>query len=148
MTDLRICLAELPKDLPQIYQIRYLVFQIEQGVEPELEFDGKDDTSTHFLVYLEEKPVGTARVRFLQPHIAKVERVAVLSKLRGKGIGYRLMEYILDYLATQNVREVCMHAQTPVRMFYEKLGFEAEGEVFEEAGIPHITMRKLLHELN
>jgi predicted GNAT family N-acyltransferase len=35
-----------------------------------------------------------------------------------------------------------VHAQVPVRGFYEKLGFAAYGEVYEEAGIPHISMER------
>jgi predicted GNAT family N-acyltransferase len=35
-----------------------------------------------------------------------------------------------------------VHAQLPVRGFYEKLGFTAYGDVYEEAGIPHISMER------
>ncbi|GAA4144638.1 hypothetical protein GCM10022416_35620 [Actinomadura keratinilytica] len=37
-----------------------------------------------------------------------------------------------------------LHAQTAVRAFYERLGYEAYGEEDIEAGIPHIWMRKAL----
>jgi predicted GNAT family N-acyltransferase len=33
-----------------------------------------------------------------------------------------------------------LHAQLPVRGFYEKLGFTAFGDVFDDAGILHISM--------
>lgn len=144
MTNLIIRLAQIPKELPQVYKIRYLVFQIEQGVDPTLEFDGKDESAHHLIAFLDEKAVGTARIRFLEGQTAKVERVAVLTEFRGQGIGRRLMDYIETFLAERQVTEVYMHAQKPVREFYQKLGFVLEGKEFEEAGIPHITMRKLL----
>jgi predicted GNAT family N-acyltransferase len=40
--------------------------------------------------------------------------------------------------------EVFLHAQVQALPFYEKAGFRAEGEVFDEAGIPHRRMRKAL----
>ncbi len=146
MTNLIIRPAQIPKELPQVYKIRYLVFQIEQGVDPTLEFDGRDESSNHLIAFLGEKAVGTARIRFLEGSMAKVERVAVLPEVRGQGIGRKLMDYIEAFLVERQVTEVYMYAQKPVREFYEKLGFVSEGKEFEEAGIPHITMRKLLRE--
>jgi predicted GNAT family N-acyltransferase len=145
MTHLIIRLAQIPEELPQVCKVRYLVFQIEQGVDPTLEFDGKDECSSHLIAFLDEKAVGTARIRFLEGQTAKVERVAVLPEVRGQGIGRKLMDYVVTVLVQHQVVEVYMHAQKPVRNFYEKLGFVAEGKEFDEAGIPHIAMRKLLH---
>jgi predicted GNAT family N-acyltransferase len=144
MTNLIIRSAQIPQELPQVYKIRYLVFQIEQGVDPTLEFDGEDECAHHLIAFLDKKAVGTARIRFLEDQTAKVERVAVLSEVRGQGIGQKLMIYIETLLLERQVTEVYMHAQEPVREFYEKLGFVPEGKQFEEAGIPHVTMRKLL----
>ncbi|UBF25694.1 GNAT family N-acetyltransferase [Kovacikia minuta CCNUW1] len=144
MNELVIKLAELPSDLPQIYRIRYLVFQIEQGVDPSLEFDGKDESSQHLLAYWQENAVGTTRIRMLAPKTAKIERVAVLPEVRGLGIGKQMMVKAIEILKSAQVSEVQMNAQEQVRDFYQKLGFEPEGAVFEEAGIPHVKMRKLL----
>ena len=139
-----IQVAQLPADLPQIFQIRYQVFQIEQGVDPALEFDGKDEQAIHLLAYLNQIAVGTARLRLLNPQTAKIERVAVLSEMRGLGIGKQIMETALEVLKSANVAEVQIHAQEQVRNFYLGLGFVPEGAVFEEAGIPHVKMKKRL----
>jgi predicted GNAT family N-acyltransferase len=144
MTNLLIRVAQIPEELPQIAKIRYLVFQIEQGVDPTLEFDGKDEQASHLIAFLDEKVVGTARIRFLEDQTAKVERVAVLPEVRRQGIGRKLMDYVETVLVERQVTEVFMHAQKPVREFYEKMGFVAEGKEFDEAGISHIVMRKLL----
>lgn len=144
MENLVIQWAVLPQDLPKIYKIRYLVFQIEQGVDPTLEFDGNDEHSEHVLAYLDQKAVGTARIRFLDAHTVKLERFALLPEARGLGIGRQLMDYILAVLPTKDITTVWMNAQVSVREFYEKFGFTAEGNVFEEAGISHIRMKKLL----
>ena len=40
--------------------------------------------------------------------------------------------------------EVYLHSQSHARDFYLRHGFVAEGEEYEEAGIPHIAMRASL----
>lgn len=127
-----------------IQAIRIQVFQIEQGVDPSLEFDGLDETAVHLLAYLDNQPVGTARIRYPNNQTAKIERLAVLSQARGKGIGKRLMEKALEIAAKRDVQEVAIHAQEYVKGLYQQLGFEQEGGTFDEAGIPHVKMRKPL----
>jgi predicted GNAT family N-acyltransferase len=132
------------QEFTQIEAIRRLVFQIEQRVDPVLDFDGQDEISDHVVAYLDHQPVGTARIRYLDKTTAKIERLAVLSTARGQGIGKKIMEKALDVAAKRNIQEVLIHAQEYVRGLYQQLGCEQEGEIFEEAGIPHVKMRKKL----
>jgi predicted GNAT family N-acyltransferase len=127
-----------------IQQVRYQVFQCEQQVSAEMEFDGKDETATHLLAMWDEVPGGTTRMRELGDRIAKIERVAVLSHYRGLGIGRRLMEVAIAHLRAQGMAEIKINAQTQAQSFYTKLGFQQRGEEFEEAGIPHVAMRLTL----
>ena len=48
--------------IDEIKKIRTTVFIEEQNVPEELEWDEYDDTSTHFLAYYNDTPVGTARL--------------------------------------------------------------------------------------
>ena len=144
MNNLVIKVADFSLDFPAIQHIRSLVFQLEQGVDAALEFDGKDETAHHLLAYLDGQPVGTARIRMLDDHTAKIERVAVLKMARGTGIGKHLMLEALTFLKHTQMLEARIHAQTAVQDFYQRLGFETEGEIFSEAGIPHVKMKKLL----
>lgn len=144
MRDVVIKVVESPEEFAAIQQIRISVFQDEQGVDSTLEFDGKDDISQHLIAYLDEQAVGTARIRCLDEHTVKIERLAVLSVARGNGIGNKIMQKALLVIASQNISEVVVHAQAYIKGLYEKLGFIAVGEVFEEAGIPHVEMRKRL----
>lgn len=139
--DLVIEVVSYAAEKPLIQAIRYQVFQVEQGVDSALEFDGQDEAAIHLLAHLNGEPVGTARIRLLSDQLAKIERVAVLSTCRGQGIGKRLMEEAIVFLNTKDISEIKINAQLYVKDFYQKLGFEQRGEVFEEAGIPHIEMR-------
>ncbi|MEH2384665.1 MAG: GNAT family N-acetyltransferase [Nostoc sp.] len=142
MSNLVIKVAELPQEFPAIQAIRIAVFQEEQGVDAALEFDGKDAISEHLIAYLNDEVVGTARIRYLDDKTAKIERLAVLSTARGQGIGKKIMENALEVIANKNIPEVVIHAQEYVKDLYKKLDFVEEGEIFEEASIPHLKMRK------
>jgi predicted GNAT family N-acyltransferase len=131
-----------------IQLIRTEVFQIEQGVSPELEFDGLDDISTHVLAYWEQTPVGTTRIRLLTPTVAKIERVAVRAAYRNRRIGEAMMRRAIAYLTEQGIPEVRLSSQLHATRFYEKLGFSAYGAEFEEAGIPHVMMNLQLRSAN
>ncbi len=144
MNQLSIKTLVYPEAFVEIKAIRCSVFQEEQGVDPALEFDGLDATATHLLAYLDEQPVGTARIRYLERQTAKIERLAVLSTARGLGIGKKLMVKALDVAEKNNTQDVVINAQEYVKALYQQLGFEQVGERFEEAGIVHIKMIKRL----
>ncbi|NJL02132.1 MAG: GNAT family N-acetyltransferase [Spirulinaceae cyanobacterium RM2_2_10] len=124
--------------------IRRTVFQDEQGVAPALEFDGLDDAAEHLLAYLDGRAVGTARWRGLEAGIAKIERLAVLADARGSGLGKRLMQTAIARVTASGFRTAVIHAQVYVEPLYTQLGFEAVGDRFDEAGIPHVKMHKPL----
>ncbi len=126
--------------------VRRAVFVEEQGVPEELELDGNDGTATHFVAYDDGRPVGAARLRAYDETTAKAERVAVAAAERGRGIGRRLMSALEAHAADAGYETVVLHAQVPVVGFYERLGYTATSDVFEDAGIPHREMRKPLPE--
>jgi predicted GNAT family N-acyltransferase len=128
-----------------IQAIRRQVFQREQQVAPEIDFDGLDEETTHLIAYQSKTPIATTRIRQVGPGLAKIERVAVLAAHRNQGVGREMVQAALDFLTRQTaIAEVKVNSQLSVQAFYQKLGFEPWGEVFEEAGILHIEMRKKL----
>jgi len=131
-------------DLKAAFAIRREVFVDEQGVTTAEEFDGNDEDAIHQVIYAEGEPVGTARLRSLDADVAKIERVAVRERFRGRGIGRTLVEQLEHEARQRGASEVVIHAQTAVEAFYERLGYGTESGVFEEDGIPHVRMRKRL----
>ena len=140
---LTVEIATSPEQIAAAKEIRRLVFQVEQGVEPLLDFDQHDETSTHIIACLDQ-PIGTARIRCLDDKLAKIERLAVLPTGRGQGIGRKIMEEALAVVTKTDIQEVLIHAQEHLKEFYQQLGFHLEGETFKEAGIPHVKMKKTL----
>jgi|SRR3989344_5952017 len=138
-----IKIVETEKELADARTVRSLVFQKEQGIAAEMDFDGKDDEAKHIIAYFDKKPLGTMRIRYINGgKIAKIERMAVLREFRSQNIGGRMMEYALSYLKGKEIKEATLDAQEYVKKFYEKFGFKQEGETFTEVGIPHVKMSK------
>lgn len=126
--------------------VRTAVFVEEQGVSEDEELDGNDSDAVQFLARDDEYPVGTARLRFPEPTVGKVERVAVREPYRGDGVGAALMRAVEDAARDDGVTELKLHAQTHVEPFYQQLSYETVSDEFEEAGIPHVKMRKRLND--
>lgn len=130
--------------LLQALAIREAVFIREQGIDPELEIDDYDGICWHALALLGGDPVGTARLVMLDRFTAKIGRVAVLPGARGRGVATALMRLLEDYCRRQGVTRVVLDAQIQVMPLYEKLGYEAEGQPFLDAGIVHRRMTRTL----
>ncbi|PTX57859.1 putative GNAT family N-acyltransferase [Litoreibacter ponti] len=122
--------------------IRRVVFIEGQNVPEDLEVDGEDHLCRHYLGVVEGNAVATARVKPLGCQ-AKIQRVAVLEDLCSKGIGTDLMRFILSDLAGE-FEEAVLGSQTHAIGFYARLGFEAFGPEYDDAGIPHRDMRRTL----
>ena len=136
------------EELSSLQTVRQQVFQIEQGIDPDLEFDEYDPLAIHWLAYWQENPVGTVRIREYAPLTAKLERLAVIKALRGQGIATELMEVALKYARQHNYEKIIINAQVYIEPLYRKLGFLGVGEPFDEAGIPHRKMIKYLDKWN
>ena len=144
MSDFIVKVTNFYEDFPAIQGIRKSVFQEEQGVDPDLDFDGEDETCDQLIASLDKEYVGTARIRYLNQTTAKIERLAVLLIARGYGVGKKIMQKALEVIDSKNIPEVLIHAQEYIKALYQQLGFQQEGEVFEEAGIRHVKMRRKL----
>ena len=123
--------------MKEAHKIRYDVFVIGQNCPEDLEWEFEEE-STHFLLIENNIPLATARHRKTDNGL-KLERFAVLSQARSKGFGMLILKAILEDIKDSNALKY-MHAQEQVIPFYEKVGFEKSGNVFEEAGIMHYKM--------
>jgi predicted GNAT family N-acyltransferase len=131
-------------ELDLCFAIRHEVFVREQGVPEPTDRDGLDSLCVHWLAFEGERAIGTARLRFVEGGRGKAERVAVLVDQRGRGVGAALLAALEAEALVKGCSEVVLHAQVSTIPFYERLGFVAEGDPFDEAGIPHRLMRRTL----
>src|ERR1035437_1315171 len=123
---------------PLLRSVREAVFIREQGIPPELEWDGLDEDCRHALVLSSNgEAIGCGRMQ-ADGHIG---RIAVLPKWRKQKVGTAIMEALLDYARAHDYPQVYVDAQTYAVPFYRSFEFVEEGEVFPDAGMPHIRMR-------
>lgn len=127
-------------DIETCRTLRRRVFIEEQGVSEADEMDGKDDQAIHLLATVDGVPMGSARL-LVAGEVGKIGRVCVLPEARGTGLGAAVMEAAIAELRCQpGVTKAKLGAQTHALGFYERLGFVAEGPVYDDAGIPHRDM--------
>ncbi len=124
------------RQLHDLLWLRNLVFVYGQKITAEPEVDGRDPECVHVWGSCGDQMVATARL-FMTHDPAKVGRIAVHPDWQGQGIGSQLMKYIHQVLGS---RPAAMSAQAYLVEWYQRLGWIPQGEIYEEAGIPHIFM--------
>ena len=134
-----------PADWPEVVALRTRVFVDEQGVPPEIEQDDRDATAVHAQSRdATGRLVATGRLLLGDDGRASIGRMATDPTARGSGHGAAVLAELERQAAARGVLEIELHAQVTARGFYERGGYTAVGEVYEEAGIAHVTMRRQL----
>ena len=137
----RVELMNWEKAQPTAGPIRFAIFVGEQNVPEGIDLDDKDKDCVHAIAYnVDNKAVGTGR---LLPG-GHIGRMAVVKEWRRMGVGAVLLDALSEEARKQGHAEVVVAAQLQAAEFYRAHGYVAEGKVFEEAGILHQHMRKVL----
>ena len=130
----RLEIASWERDLPDLRAVRETVFVVEQQVPVEEEWDALDPASVHVIARDDHgRPIGTGR---LTPE-RKIGRMAVLREWRGRGVGDAMLRTLLEQARARHWPGVSLNAQLAAIPFYQRAGFDIEGEEFIEAGIRH-----------
>ncbi|RGE45421.1 YbgC/FadM family acyl-CoA thioesterase [Comamonas testosteroni] len=133
---------ELSRDAERL---RLAVFVREQGVPREIEIDALDPVARHVVLFNAlNQPVAAGRLVTDAPGAGRIGRMAVDRSVRGGRWGRMVLDSLIEAARERGDKEVVLHAQRHAEVFYLRAGFTVVGEPYEEAGIPHITMRKSL----
>lgn len=122
------------------FGLRREVFVLEQRIPEEEELDECDLVAVHFVAISGAEVVGTLPLVDTAEHV-KIGRVAVRSTARGGGVAKAMMIHAMDHARRRGRDRFYLVAQADKLSFYEKLGFVAFGDVFDNAGLPHRSMR-------
>ncbi len=131
------------KDRQDVYAVRKTVFVDEQNVPIEEEVDDHENSSTHFLCTINHQAIGAGRLRFENDY-GKLERICILKDFRGNSYGQQLIKEMEKEIQRQGYRNAKLSSQTHAIAFYENLGYQAISDVYMDAGIPHVMMKKSL----
>ncbi len=129
-------------ELYDLLQLRQEVFVVEQQ-SLYLDLDGKDLESFHMLC--REGSELVAYQRLLPPGLSYREsaigRIVVRRSARGASLGRELVRRgIAHNLACWPQHDIRINAQSYLRDFYQRLGFEVASDEYDEDGIPHVEM--------
>lgn len=127
--------------------IRRRVFMEEQGVEECLETDGHDvpgEGCRHFFATAGGVPAGAFRCLDIGGGKLKLQRFCVLPDYRRRGLGRFMLERFEQEALDRGFTVIGMGAQCHAVPFYEKCGYRVVSGVFQDAGIDHVKMEKLL----
>ncbi len=138
-------------ELFQALAIREIVFIEEQSVPESLERDAEDASAFHVLALRGGHAIGTGRLVGLPTAPAgeagawgRVGRMAVLQSDRKFGVGSKLLTALEAEARRRGLQGIMLHAQVAAMEFYRRHGYEPHGGVFDEAGMPHLEMKKRL----
>ena len=135
--EVNVKIVESDNEKESVISIRRIVFIQELNIPEHMEIDDNEDLATYVLAKVEGKNVGTARWRETNSGI-KLERFAVLNQYRSYGVGTAMTKFILKQLDQSKL--IYLNAQESAISFYEKLGFDSIGSMFDEVGIAHQKM--------
>ena len=130
--------------MARAYAIRRRVFIEEQHVPEEIELDADDAHAFHALATLGGDAIGCGRMLDHGDGEVKIGRMAVMPQFRGTGVGRDILRFLTDRARARGLSKAILHAQLTAEGFYLKEGFTPVGGVFDEAGIAHRKMEKLL----
>lgn len=103
-----------------------------------------EGTDTH-LAMLSGKEVWACLVLTPKdPLTIKMRQVAVRGDLQGRGLGRKLVEASEVWARENGFHVIILNARDTAVPFYLAQGYGLEGEPFEEVGIPHRAMRKII----
>ncbi len=142
MIKLKVIEATFPKQISICLTIRKEVFIEEQKVPENEELDDFDSISFHALAYLDSTPIATGRLINITESHMKIGRMAVIKQYRKNGYGKKVLNFLEKKAIELGAKKIILNSQEYVKDFYINLGYLEKGNIFLEAGIPHIKMYK------
>jgi ElaA protein len=139
-------------ELYTVLRVRQMVFVVEQAC-PYLDADGDDERAWHLLGWAKqgETKILAAYARIFPPGIkyaeASIGRVVTHPSMRRKGLGEALMSEALRRIEMlEPGADIRIGAQMYLERFYEKSGFRRVSKPYDEDGIIHIEMLRVVSD--
>lgn len=128
----------------ELVELRYKILLEPLGLKFLDSFRAKEANYLHIgcIEQLDDKLVGGLILAPIDNEKIRLMQVAVDTVYRGEGVGRELVKYTEKRAKEAGYSQIIMHAMLSVVGFYEKLGYHAEGDIFDEQGITFIKMVK------
>ena len=129
----------------QAVELRRQVLRLPLGLDytPE-QLESESDSRHLVAVNSDSSVIGYLMLDPPAAGATKMRQVAVSPDQQGQGIGRKLVSLSEEVAEQSGSQEMVLHAREVALRFYERLGYQTEGEPFEEVGLRHWKMRKSL----
>ena len=132
------------KEYDQTVALRNEVLRMPLGLAFSEEELHEEKDSFHLALREGAELVACLVLKPLDERCIKMRQLAVRDNAQGKGFGRELVNYAHSLAKERGYAEIVLHARETALGFYEKLGYQVEGNPFTEVGLPHLDMRKKL----
>lgn len=115
-----------------------------------LEFSSSDllaeNDQVHIVALRGREVIGCMLLVPLDNGWVKMRQVAVSPVYQGRGTGRRMVAFAEEWVVKNQKSHMVLHARESAVLFYQNLGYQTDGDMFYEVGIPHYKMFKDLNK--
>lgn len=80
----------------------------------------------------------------LENGVIQMKQMAVRESFRGHDLGRKIIQFAEDLIRGKGFSKIILNARKNALPFYLKSGYEIQGDEFQEVGIPHFKMSKIV----
>ncbi|MFM7709798.1 MAG: GNAT family N-acetyltransferase [Ferruginibacter sp.] len=127
-----------------LVQLRLQLLRKPLGMQFTAEELSNDREDILIASYEEEELLGCCMLKPVNQDEIRLRQMAVRDDQQHKGIGASIITFAENIARDKGFRYVIMHARDTAIGFYEKFGYQIDGDGFVEVNLPHHLMRKKL----
>ena len=133
-------------EFEQLFLLRWEILRKPWGLLPGTEQDNQETSSIHRAVFDFEtgKFLACGRIQKLGENAGQVRYMAVASTVQGEGFGLEVLQSLEQVAQQENWKYIFLNARENALGFYEKCGYEVEGDAESFLGIRHFRMSRNL----
>lgn len=133
----------------QMIDLRHRILRVPIGLRFTKEDRKKDESDILLGAFLPDgnRLVGCCILSEKENRIVQLRQMAVDDPYQRKGFGEQLVGYA-EQVAEDELQSdvIVLHARQSAMDFYKRLGYDIDGDVFIEVGIPHVEMKKIMEK--
>ena len=131
-------------DYDKMVALRYKILRAPLGLTFSAEYLEKEKENILCVCENEGQIVGCCILTPADKKVVQLRQMAVDDSVQKKGIGAKLLLFAEESAKENGFDKIVLHARKVAIGFYLKYNYDIVGDEFEEVGIPHFEMQKIL----
>lgn len=131
-------------DYDKMVALRYKILREPLGLTFSAEYLEKEKEDMLCVCEKEGQIVGCCILTPIDKTVVQLRQMAVDDSVQKKGIGAELLLFAEESAEENGFDKIVLHARKVAIGFYLRYNYGIVGDEFEEVGIPHFEMQKIL----